>query len=363
MVIWRYLFFQFFKSILAVLLFALVLYFILTYMEESQHYFPGRHVTSKTIFLYYFWQLPSITILLLPFTVLIGGIVTNWILAKNGEIAALRAAGLSMVKISIPLICVGLFYSFAQFYLSEFVIPYTSTEYLKIKNNVIDRKKSDNIFSESKWLRTPSTILHYDEYEEEKQILEKPEIFVFFTTGVAKKIVQAKFAHFDENVGAWVFHYALVTNFSEDSKVTNIEVKPLFVTDIDFAPPKVLKQNSESGQLSYWKLKKLIKEAQIAGTNVSDRIVDLQLKLSGPFASLLFVFLTLPFALRKERQEENYIGIVLCLAVALVYWFGNLSLRNLAIKGIINPIVAAWFMNIFIGVLSFILVRKLDKGQ
>ena len=332
-------------------------------MEDSQHYFPGYQVSTKTLFFYYFWQLPSITILLLPFTVLIGGIVTNWILAKNGEIAALRAAGLSMMRISIPLICVGLFYSLAQFSLSEFVIPYTSTQFLKVKINEIEKKNTGNIFSESKWLRTASSILHYEDYEETKQILEKPELFVFNSSGLAKQIVQAKSAHFDENVGTWVFHYALVTNLDNSSKVTDVEVKPLFVTDIDFAPPKVLKQDSESSQLSYWKLKKLIDEASQAGTNVSDRLVDLQLKLSQPFANLLFVFLTLPFALRKERQEENYIGIVLCLVAALIYWFGNMSLRNFAIKGVINPMVAAWFMNVFIGVLSFILVRKLDKGQ
>ena len=113
-------------------------------MEDSQHYFPGYHVTPKILFFYYFWQLPSIAIQLLPFTVLIGGIVTNWVLAKNGEIAALRAAGLSMMKISIPLICVGLFYSFTQFYLNEFIIPYTSTQFLKIKNNEIEKKNSGN---------------------------------------------------------------------------------------------------------------------------------------------------------------------------------------------------------------------------
>lgn len=363
MVIWRYLFFQFFKSVLAVLTFSLVLYFILTYMEESQHYFPQYKPHQKTVFLYYMWQVPGIAIQLLPFTVLIGGIVTNWILAKNGEIAALRAAGLSMMKISLPLICVGLLYSLFQFYLSEFVIPYTSTQFSKVKINEIEKKNSGNIFSESKWMRTPTSILHFENYEETKQLLEKPEIFILNSSGGAQKIVQAKSAHFDDTKKYWVLERALVSNFNNNLFLTSIEIVPFFITDIDFAPPKVLKQNSESNQLSYWKLKKLIDEAQVAGTNVSDRLVDLQLKLSSPFANLLFVFLTLPFALRKERQEENYIGIILCLAAALVYWFGNLILRNLSIKGVINPIAAAWFMNVFIGLLSYIFVRKLDEGQ
>lgn len=363
MVIGRYLFLQFFKSILSVLLFTLALYFILTYMEESQHYFSSYHPSQKTIFLYYFWQVPSVIVQLLPFTILIGGIITNWILAKNGEIAALRAAGLSMLKISVPFILVGLFFSLLQFYLNECMIPKTSTKFLNVKNYEIEKKSQDNIFSESKWLRTKKSVLHYEEYEELAQILKKPEIFVFGENGFANQIVQAKRASFDDRVGSWVFQNAIVTNFDSNSKVTNIEVKPIYVTDIDFAPPKVLKRTSDSNQLSYWELKKIIDEAQIAGTNVSDRLVDLQLKLSSPFANLLFVFLTLPFALRKERQEENYIGIIFCLVAALIYWFGNLSLRNLAVKGELHPIFAAWFMNVFIGILCFLFVRKLDKGQ
>jgi lipopolysaccharide export system permease protein len=363
MVIWRYLFLQFFKSIVSVLIFTVSLYLILTYMEESQHYFAGRNVSAEVIFLYYFWSLPSIVIQLLPFTILVGGIVTNWVLAKNGEIAALRAAGLSMFRISIPLVSVGLLFSLFQFYLSEFIVPYTSSAFFKVKYYEIENRQKDNIFSQSKWLRTESTILHFENYDEENQILENPEIFVYNSNGLSKEIVQGKKAHFDENIGAWVFHDALVTQFNSNNAVTSTLVKPFYPTEIDFAPPKVLKQNSESSQLSYWSLKKIIKEAQLAGTNVSDRLVDLYLKLSNPFANLLFVFLTLPFALRKERQEENYIGIVLCLVAALIYWFGTLALRNLAIKGIMNPLLAAWMMNICIGFLSFIFIRKLDEGQ
>ena len=363
MVIWRYLFFQFLKSTLSVLLFALSLYFILTYMEESQRYFVSYHQTQKTIFLYYFWQLPTIFVQLLPFAVLIGGIVTNWVLAKNGEIAALRAAGVSMIKISAPLICVGLFFSCLQFYLNECVIPYTSTEFLKVKNNAIEKKDKDNIFSKSKWLKNETSILHYEKYDETNQTLKTPELFLFDSSNELNEIIQGNLAHFNSQVGFWIFEKALVTHFDKQSKVTSHVVTPIYQTNIDFAPPRVLKQDSDSSQLSYWTLKKLIQEAELAGSNVSDRIVDLDMKLSTPFANLLFVFLTLPFALRKERQEENYMGIIFCLALALIYWFGNLSLRNLGVKGIINPLLAAWFMNLFIGFLSFILVRKLDKGQ
>jgi lipopolysaccharide export system permease protein len=222
MIIGRYLFFQFFKSIFAVLIFTLTIYLTLTYIEDSQFYFPDAGVPAKTIFFFYFWQLPSITIELLPFTVLVGSIITNWVLAKNGEIAALRAAGLSMLKIATPLILVGLCFTAFHFYLSELVIPYTSTQYLKVRHVDIEKLHKGNIFSESKWLRSQNSILHYDQYDEIKQKLEKPELFVYNSNGLAKDIVQAKSAYFDENINYWVLHYAIISHFNSSSKLTNI---------------------------------------------------------------------------------------------------------------------------------------------
>lgn len=139
--IWWYIASQFLKSAVGVLTFALSLYFILTYMEESQHYFDSYHPSHKTIFLYYFWQFPIITIQLMPFAVLIAGIVTNWLLAKHGEISALRAAGLSMMRISIPLICVGFFFTVSQFLLSEVIVPHSATQFYRIKMVEVEGKK------------------------------------------------------------------------------------------------------------------------------------------------------------------------------------------------------------------------------
>lgn len=362
--IWWYLSSQFLKSILSALSFALILYFILTYMEESQHYFDDYKVPAHTLFFYYFWQIPTIFVTLLPFAILIAGIICNWVLARHGEISALRASGMSMIRISIPFLLIGFGFSILQFLVSELIIPYTSTQFQYVKTVEVEGKKNNNIFITSSWLKTKNSILHFEKYQPKTQTLTNPEFFYFEKNkSTTSQIIHAKSAYFDQEKHVWILKSALMSSFDPSTKAIAIKETALYTTNIAFAPPQVLKQKSESNQLSYWRLKKLIAEAQIAGTNVSDRLVDLEMKLSLPFANFLFVFLTLPFALRKERQEENYISIVICLITALIYWFGNLSLRNLAVAGTLNPFVAAWFMNLLIIFLSSVFVRKLDKGQ
>lgn len=362
--VWWYLSSQFLKSVFSVLFFALSIYFILTYMEETQHYFNGFKINSKVIFFYYLWQIPSIFIMLLPFAVLVGGILFHWVLAKNGEISAFRAAGASVFKIALPIFCLGAGFSLLQFLINEFVIPYTATQFQYVKNIQIEGQKNTNPFVTSTWLKAPATVLHFEKYEPLNQTLTKPEFFVFGQDDNSlKTIVRGQSAHFDPEKQRWILNVTSGDDFqSLPGKIQSFQ-ENTYETNVNFAPPQVLKPRTESSQLSYWQLKRLIKEAQKAGSNASDRIIDLHLKISLPFANFLFIFLTLPFALRKERQEEHYFGIVVCLAAALAYWFGNLSLKNLAATGHMNPIIAAWFMNSLIACLGFFLIRKLDKGQ
>ncbi|RDB36632.1 LptF/LptG family permease [Spirobacillus cienkowskii] len=362
--IWWYIAFQFLKNIIAILILVLLIYFILTYMEESQRYFDKYDVPHNVIFRYYFWQLPAITIQLLPFVVLVAGIITNWVLAKHGEIAALRAAGLSIMRVSFPLISIALAFMVAHFMISEFILPASSNRFYRVQYEEIEKNNAVALFTDSTWLKAINTILHFDEYDEIKQELFNVEYFKTNSEGSIVQIVHAKSGYFEENISRWVLRDTLTFNFDFQTESSlKAEIKPLYVTNVDFAPPKVLMRSSESSQISFWQLKKLIDKAEIAGANVSDRMVDLYFKLSTPFANLLFVFLTIPFALKKERNEEKYIGIVICIAASLLYWFGNISLRSFAIKGSINPIFAAWAMNFIVALLSYGLIRKLDKGQ
>ena len=85
---------------------------------------------EKIKFYYYYWQVPAITIQLMPFAVLIGGIVTNWLLAKHGEISALRAAGMSMFLYFNSInFSRSLFFTMGHFVLNEFVLPMSTTHF------------------------------------------------------------------------------------------------------------------------------------------------------------------------------------------------------------------------------------------
>jgi lipopolysaccharide export LptBFGC system permease protein LptF len=66
--------------------------------------------------------------------------------------------------------------------------------------------------------------------------------------------------------------------------------------------------------------------------------------------------------LRRERQADTYVSIVVCLVAAIVYWVGNASMKTMAQNGLLNPVVAAWLVNVVFLAGSVVILRKLDRG-
>ncbi|MBX9702853.1 MAG: LptF/LptG family permease [Silvanigrellaceae bacterium] len=361
--IWWYLAKDFFKITFLLILFSLGLFFVLTYIEDSTHYFPKYDAQGRVIFEYYFWQIPLIFTQLISFAVLIGAVVSIWLFARNGEIAALRCAGMSMYQIAIPFLCVGLFFVASQFAVNELVVPFCQKKFFEVKFVEIQGKSIENSFIKSNWLKSKNSIMHFEKFQEAARQLVDVQYYIYDNKDNLLKTVYAPLAFFDEEKGVWVLVNSSATLFNNPNRFLTTIFDSQFETEIDFEPPKVLREKADSNQLSYLQLRSLIRQAQEAGTNVSGREIDLHLKLSAPFANFLFVFLAFPFALRKERQKETYLGFIICIAAALIYWFGNLTLRNMSVNGIVDPLIAAWAMNILLGILSFLMVRKLDKGS
>lgn len=361
MKIWRHFFFIFIKTVLAVLLLLVILYLIITFIENSLYYFKNRVVPSGIITQFYLWQVPDITLQILPFAVLIAGIIMHWSLARSGEISALHNAGMSWWRISFPFISGALFYVIVHFCLSEFVRPYALKKYYYVKDFLIEKNSNKNIFADTTWIRVPHGILHFKEYDAETKTLKNPEFFSYnIQNSSLQSIARSDDAYFDQKKNTWVFHDATITNFENVKKYGVARVQN-FDTHVHFAPPKILKENVSSNELSYFELKKLVDSAHRADINVLGRLMDLYLKTSQPFSNLLFLLFTVPFAFQHEREQANYFNILICLASAIVYSLGNLAFKNLAVHGFLPPLIAAWGMNVIFGISILIVIAKFNK--
>lgn len=361
MKIWLYYFLYFFRTVLAVLALILMVYYVITYLENLLYYFKFYPVTPKVKFLYYFWQLPDLIVQILPFSVLIAGVIVHWTIARAGEVTALRSAGSSLLKISFPFICCALVFGALHFAVAEFIRPHSFRKFSYIKNQVIEQKIDQNIFEKTSWIKSGNSILHFSQYIEPTHTLDNPEYFVFNSNYTAiESIIRSHDAQFDNVKKIWVLNKATMLDLSNPNKHMVKQIES-YETDITFSPPKVLKEAVSSTDVSFFKLRKIIESARDANIKVSDRLFDLYLKTSLPFSSVIFLLFTIPFAAQSERKESSYFNILLCLALTTTYWFGNLAFKKLAINELLPPFIAAWSLSIIFTIAALIVIAKQDK--
>lgn len=365
MILSRYVAREFLKLIGFLLFFFLALYFVVDFLEQNTRYFPKYKATGSVILEYYIVQIPKMVVDLLPFTILFASIICLWIFSRSGEISAMRAAGMSVFRICSPMLLIGAFLSIISFILSSTVVPPLMIRKSYVESVKIEKQTLGAIFFESNWVKGEQSFLHYSKINEIERTLERPEYFGVTTPGVLDSYVLAQSAFFDKKKGVWVLENAQATYFekSRGKNALGVEFFAQFETTVRSQPPRILRDGVTPDQVSYAELKELIRQSQRAGGDVSDRQVDLYQKLSQPLSNLLFIFIAMPFALRKERQADTYFGIVICLCVAIVYWVGNISMRSLAANGVLNPLVAAWATPLVLGIVAFFIVRTLDRGQ
>lgn len=363
MIFARYISREFLKLNAFIIMFFLGMFCLIDFLEQNTRYFPKYKASGSAILEFYLTQLPKMFVELLPFSTMFAALITLWVFARSGEVAALRAAGQSVFRICAPLIALAVFFTAASFLLAELVVPRAILHKRKVETVKIEKQPLEKIFLESNWVKGGTAILHFQSLNQIRKALEGVEYFQFRNPSDIKEFVYAPHAVFDASKGVWVLENAVVNVFSAPGKLAGTRFAASYPTTVSSQPPRLLRDKVTSDQVSYWELKSLIAQSTAAGGAISEREVDLYQKVSRPFANLLFVFFALPFALRRERQADTYIGIVLCLAAAILYWVGNMSLRSLAQNSVIHPLFAAWTMPVVLAVLVFFVVHKLDKGQ
>lgn len=361
MIFARYLLREFIKLYISICTGFVLIYCVIDFLEKNTRYFPKYDASGLVILEYYLVQMPKMFVDISPFAVMFSAIITAWIFSRSGEIAAMRAAGQPIRRICAPLVYVSGVIALLSFLTSEFVVPSALLRLQKIETVKIERSALSRMFLESQWVTGRSAILHFQKLNQLERSLMWPEYIVFRSGGEVARIVHAPRAVFDADDGTWKLLQATVSHFGESGELLNVEKVREFKTTVSSQPPKLLREGISSDFVSFRELRQVLKESQASGAAMSSRVTDLYQKLSAPFANLLFAFFAFPFALRRERQADTYIGIVACLLTAAVFWGSAAAMRAIASSGGIPSLVAAWGPTLLFLVLALVLMLKVDR--
>jgi len=282
-------------------------------------------------------RMPQIVAFVLPFSVLLGTILTLITMNQNSEIIALKAAGLSAHQVLAPLLLASLGVALVSFVFNERIATratatldqWKAVDYGPLP---IDRGDRSNV-----WVRDGDDLIDVAQVRGRGARTQLGNITIYDRTG--GNLVGIVRAPRGRRVpGGWSI--APATRFD----VASGTLKPLGAVTVarNVRPDQFTLGSVNADGLSFWALRAAISDLHDAGRPTKALEGTLWHKLSGPLSAILMPLLGAVAAFGIARSGKLFVRAVIGMALGFAYFVADnfaLAMGNL---GAYPPFLAAW---------------------
>ena len=339
---------------LALVLIAFVGIFILIDLFDHASKFIDNKVGPDIVLLYYLYYMPWIVVLTAPVAMLLASLLAIGRLSRRSEIMAMKGGGLSLYRILAPVLLLAVALSFASLFVGEVVMPPATRRRLEIKETHLTRRADRAVRTDVIYIRPDGVMLLARRFNVGRQTLDEVTVEEFDDQSNPTTRIDAERGRWEN--GHWVLEKGRVRRFTPDGE----EAYPFETYDLPYTEPSpddLRTRRLEPEEMGYADLRNYVKKLRASGNNPRDLDVQLQLKISFPFVTLIMTLIGAPLA-AATRRTGFALSFTAALAVSFVY-FGLIQVGDvLGSQGLLPPVLAAWVGNIvFAGIGIWLLIR------
>jgi lipopolysaccharide export system permease protein len=318
-------------------------------------------------------SLPEFLVLLLPILLLLALLYTLTHLAKFHELTALRAAGISLWRLSAPYLAVGLVATGISFALNELLVPRCAAwaENLKqrhAKNGKVANARQPAHFVNNGFLNARAHRLwKFSEFDALTSEMISPNVNWPLPDGSVRTL-QAERGVFTN--GAWTFFRVnMLIQASATSRLT-----PLFATNRlalpEFAetPAQIVsgvrfndKQSwagSRNADLPLAEIRELLNNNPGMSADDANRLhTKLHGRLAAPWACLVVVLMAVPFGAQSGRRNL-FFGVAGSIFICFAYFILQQFSLAFGMSGHLPGWLAAWLPNFIFATAGIILTWR-----
>ena len=318
------------------------LYLVIDMIEKIPRFLRAG-AGSGDVLQYFIWKLPEMISRTATFSVLMATLLTLGLLSRDSEIIAMRSCGVSLLKISYPMLTLGFVASIVLLLNAEMLLPYTY-----VKTEQIDRvkikKKEDNLtFKRNNiWFRSDALILQARLFEPKTRTLSGVVIWKVDAVMNPVSRIDADTAVYQE--GQWLVSSAAQKNFLSPAGFESKSV-PKMAVDLNLKIEDLQVLDRDADNMSLRVLKEYAENLKRGGYQAYRYYTLMHTKIATPFAALIMVVLGVPFAMRNSRSGSITMGIGASIGISFAYFVVNAVLLSYGRSGVLTPVVAAWGAN------------------
>ncbi len=353
----KYILKEFLRFFIITFLSFIVLFLIIDFFEKIKMFLSNRASVAQVAF-YLFYSIPMIMSYIIAPSVLLATLLTFSSLSKFSEITAMKANGINIYRMTLPILIFASIAAVFLFCFSELVTPAAVQKTKHIVKVEVQKRKNLGYFKQNEiWYRGENAIYNFRMFDIDKNIIHGVTINYLNPDYTLDSRVDAKTAEWKKD--KWVFYNLMTIRFDENDNPVLAWSKEKII-DIPEVPDDFKVMQKDVEKMGYFDLRKYVKKIQSEGYDVTKYLVDLDGKIAFPFVTLIMVFIAVPFSLRSERTGGVMQSIGIGIFIGFSYWIVHAFCMSLGKSEILPALLAAWAANILFCAMGAFLFSKID---
>lgn len=286
---------------------------------------------------------PQMMHIVLPFVILLSGIIFCLLFNRSSELIVMRAVGLSVWNILTPLVIVVVMIGMMDTLVLSPVTAWTARRYERMEENLGFTHSTPLVWSEDGfWLReqTPNgvQVLRASQIvQENKQVLLKNvSVFELNEQGVLLQQTEGATAFLEK--GQMFMSDAFVLNPLQE---TMIQEQKTFLTELSL--DRILEKFDDPQTMSFWRFPKFIRFLKDSGFSVEQHAMYFHELIAFPVFLLSMLMIAVAVTVSSgNRQGKTFMKVLMAIGCGFLLYFVSRITNVLGLSGSLPYVLAAW---------------------
>ena len=291
---------------------------------------------------------PSMIYLITPLSVLIAVLVVFGLLNRSSELTAMKASGISLYRIVLPVIVIACLLAVSLFIFDEVYLPKANRRQEALRNVIKGKPAQTMEHPGQNWIfglqqpGQPGRIFYYEYFDTDQDSFGNITIFEFNpeTFSITRRIFASN-VHWQPQLHKWVFEHGWERSFVGDEISSYRPFDVSTFPEIREQPQYFKKEVRLSTEMSFEELSAYIRDLRQSGFDTMRLRVQLNRKLAYPIITLVMAILAVPFALSMGKRG-SLAGIGVAVGVAIAYFVVSGVFEAMGNVNLLPAFLAAW---------------------
>ncbi len=295
-----------------------------------------------------------------PLSMLLAVLVTFGLLQRTNEITAIKATGISLYRVIVPVLLASTLLAGVLFLSDQFYLPYTNKRQDALRNRIKGKPAQTYLRPDRKWIfGQHSDIYYYQFFDPDRDVFAGVSVFQFdpHTFQITHRITADR-AHWSSAMGRWVYEQGWERSLNGSAIDSYRKFDVATYPELAEAPSYFKKEVKQSSEMSYDELRRYIHDLEESGFDVVRLRVQLQKKIAYPLITLVMAILAIPFALSAGKRS-TLAGVATAIGIGVFYWTISGLFEAMGNLSQLPPAVAAWSPDLVFGFIGGYLILRM----